>query len=161
MFVTPFRFAGFLYGRAKMVMLFNILDGMAALVLAIDLAIDFVQSRIRGRRPESPGGQDKRSQGEREILFGKSMRQSIIKMLHENQMDRWVPWPSMDVKVLLSFPLQWMFVRCFVCDQVGLHWTQLLRLLRLITVFRVNHFLQGAQQCSPQPEARSRSAATS
>ena len=145
MFVTPFRFAGFLYGRARMVMLFNILDGMAALVLAIDLAIDFVQSRIRERRPESPGGQDKRSQGERGILFGKSMRQSIVKMLHKNQMDRWVPWPSMDVKVLLSFPLQLMFVRCSVCDQVGLHWTQLLGLLRLITVFRVNHFLQCAE----------------
>ncbi len=101
-FVTPFRFAGFLYGRARMVMLFNILDGMAALVLAIDLAIDFVQSRIRERRPESPGGHDKRSQGERGILFGKSMRRSIVKMLHKNQMDRWVPWPSMDVKVLLS-----------------------------------------------------------
>ena len=47
MFVTPFRFAGFLYGRPRMVTLLNILDGVAALVLAIDLTIDFAQSAKR------------------------------------------------------------------------------------------------------------------
>ncbi len=145
MFMTPFRLAGFLYGRPRMMTLLNILDGIAALVLAIDLTIDIVQSRLRGRRSEVPGGESRPSQDQRGILFGKYLRLSVVKMLHLYRMDRWVPWPSMDVKVLLSFPLQWMFVRGSICSQVGLHWTQLFGLLRLVTAFRVNHFLQCAE----------------
>ena len=60
-------------------------------------------------------------------------------------MDRWVPWPSLDLKVLLSFPLQWMYATTSICQQYGLHWTQLFGIMRVLTVTRVLHFMQCAE----------------
>lgn len=137
MLVTPFRFAGFLYGRPNMVTLLNILDASAALVLAIDLAVYFIQTKLGARRNVFVE--------EGKTSFGRSMRLFFVKMTHSFRMDRWVPWPSTDIKVLLSFLLQWMFVRGSICSQVGLHWSQLLGLIRLVTAARVNHFLQCAE----------------
>ena len=56
-----------------------------------------------------------------------------------------VPWPSLDAKVLLSFFLQGCFVRCSLCAQIGLHWTQLFGLLRISCISRVLHFVQCAE----------------
>jgi len=134
--VTPFRFAGFLYGNEDAVILLNVLDGIGALILALDLAIDLMFSQLRINR------------------FGKSspvfralnqQRRSLVRWLQAHNMDRWVPWPSMDLKVLLSFPLQWLFVRTSICAQLGLHWTQLFGLIRTLTVVRVLHFMQCAE----------------
>lgn len=155
MVVTPFRFAGFLYGRPRMVILLNALDGLGALVLLMDLLVYLIQSKLSVRRviveDEIPTG-DRRMLFQKTKSFHKSTRNiilnrrnSLVKKLQSFRLNRWVPWPSMDIKVLLSFPLQYMIVRGSICSQVGLHWTQLIGLIRVVTALRVNHFLQCAE----------------
>ncbi|KAG7366064.1 ion transport protein [Nitzschia inconspicua] len=66
-------------------------------------------------------------------------------MLRLYRMDRWVPWPSLDIKVLVSFVLQGMVVQSPLCTRLGLHWTQMFGLLRVSCASRVLHFIQCAE----------------
>lgn len=146
MVVTPFRFAGFLYGRPTVLILLNMLDALAALVMALDLMMDFIQTKLRVRRivnVDSSSASTSWSNSIRRVIF--RQRLSIVKKLEWYRMDRWVPWPTLDLKVLISFPLQWVFVRSSICAKVGLHWTELFGLLRVLTAARVLHFMQCAE----------------
>lgn len=51
-------------------------------------------------------------------------------------------WPRNDLKVLLSFPLQYVYR---FPPGIGLHWTHLLSLVRVTTAARVMLFLQCAE----------------
>jgi hypothetical protein len=75
-------------------------------------------------------------------------RKSMFKTLRRYRMDRWVPWPSLDIKVLVSFSLQRLFVHSSLCARLGLHWTQLFGLLRISCASRVLHFIQCAENNS-------------
>ena len=72
----------------------------------------------------------------------------MFKTLTKYQMDRWVPWPSLDTKVLLSFVLQGLFVQSSLCTRLGLHWTQLFGLMRVSCASRVLHFVSCAENNS-------------
>jgi hypothetical protein len=56
-------------------------------------------------------------------------RRRVLKSLSHWKMDHWVPWPSLDVRVLLSFILQGIIVDSSICSNVGLHWTRKLLLV--------------------------------
>mmetsp|Transcript_56962 Transcript_56962/g.138767 ORF Transcript_56962/g.138767 Transcript_56962/m.138767 type:complete len:516 (-) Transcript_56962:765-2312(-) len=72
-------------------------------------------------------------------------RRLLLKTLSHWKMDRHVPWPSLDVRVILSFILQGIIVQASLCHYIGLHWTQLFGLIRISCVSRVTHFLQCAE----------------
>lgn len=183
MLVTPFRFAGFLYGHANMVILLDTLDALAASTMAIDMVINFIQTKLRiGNitqileaeenmeldmlrrrfRREFPNDDlpsvavlKQFYKANRPGLF-KSFRKSVLMFYYRRRvaiygalqslrMDRWVPWPALDARVLISFPLQWMYMPTSICAQVGLHWTQLFGMIRFLTVTRVWHAMLCAE----------------
>lgn len=160
--VTPFRFAGFYIGHPLVICLLDVLDFTAAFVMFLDLMIDTVQTKFRVSRnrfidaaTDSEGevsGKAKPTRLPRESpllrFAGKFIsrnRKSIVKTLTLYKMDRWVPWPSLDLRVLLSFVLQGLFVQSSLCTRLGLHWTQLFGLLRISCASRVLHFIQCAE----------------
>lgn len=122
MIFTPFRLAGFLYERPYLQVMFDILDVCAALVVAADLGIDIVQSKLKPHAKKSR-------------LIRRLVR--IVRRL-----EPWVPWPRNDAEVLVSFLLQGVYQ---LRPGIGLHWTHLLGLIRVVTGVRVMHFLQCAE----------------
>ena len=187
MIVTPFRFAGFLYGHDNMVVLLNILDSLAAFVMAIDMVVNVVQTKLRvghitnildrEKELESQSLQEKfrqdfpnettipsdailerfyqsdttlkrrrRKSFKQKLLFYYYRKRVVLyRKLQALKMDRWVPWPALDARVLISFALQWMYIPTSICAQIGLHWTQLFGLIRVLCATRVWHFMQCAE----------------
>lgn len=162
--VTPFRFAGFYIGHPMVIWVLDALDTMGALVMLLDLMVDTVQNRFRVSRDRFIDQGSSESESDSSLSPKKKRRRSsiksvakathkmvnrqrrqLIKSLAYYRMDRWVPWPSLDVRVLLSFILQGCVVRSSLCAQIGLHWSQLFGLLRVSCVARVLHFLQCAE----------------
>lgn len=157
--VTPFRFAGFYIGHANVIMFLDSLDLLAALIMLFDLMVDLIQSKfLLGKKhltPRNDADDDssvdswlrrRRSKAARSFLQAASKNhRAMINRLQTWEMDRWVPWPSLDIRVLLSFVLQGIFYRGSLCSSPGLHWTQLFGLLRVSCVSRVMHFLQCAE----------------
>ena len=73
-------------------------------------------------------------------------QRKIVKMLSRYEMDRWVPWPKLAMKVVVTMILQSAFVQDIsLCDQPGLHWTQLFGLARVLCARRVLHYVQCAE----------------
>ena len=160
--VTPFRLAGFLYEHRHIVRILDVLDAFAALVLAIDCSVFYLMKsrRIRqisqarewsivnqnGSSVAASITDSMRSQdgGEQTWMY-QQQQTKIVKFLQSMGMDQWMPWPSMDVRVLLSFPLQWIFSGSQVHAQLGLHWTHLFGLVRIMTIVRVVHFMTCAE----------------
>lgn len=163
---SAIRFAGFFIGRQYIIILFDILDTLAACAMSLDFLIDFVQSKLRLKQQfvaelndeaSIVSGLSRKSRDSVSIEMKRRFfspkiqnallrrQKSMIKRLRRWNMDRWMPWPKLDVKVLLSFVLQGLFVRSSLCAQPGLHWTQLFGLLRLSCASRVLHFVQCAE----------------
>jgi hemoglobin-like flavoprotein len=159
--VTPFRFAGFYIGHPRVILVLDVLDFAAAMVLLLDLMIDIVQTKFRVSRKrfieaesESEDERNRKTQLRKSLIhqanstgtflekFVSKHRKSLFKILRRYRMDRWVPWPSLDIRVLLSFVLQGLFVQSSLCTRLGLHWTQMFGLLRVTCASRVLHFVQ-------------------
>jgi hemoglobin-like flavoprotein len=122
MIFTPFRLAGFLYGRFYLQRIFDFFDVCAALAVAADLGIDFVQSKLKRRAENS-----------------RLVRQLVAIV---RRLEPWCPWPGNDIKVLLSFVCQCLYRPR---PDIGLHWTHLLGLIRVATGVRVLHFIHCAE----------------
>ena len=122
MFFTPFRLAGFLQGRVFLGAIFDFLDLCAALLITTDLVIDIIQSKLKRRYLNYP--------------FVRRLK-SVVQRL-----EPWVPWPTNDIKVLLSFLIQCAYMPH---PGIGLHWTHMFGLIRVATAVRVMHFLQCAE----------------
>ena len=162
--VTPFGVAGFYIGRSRVIFLFDLLDSLCVLVMLFDFIMDVIQSRLRiGKKhfidlDDATEDSDSTSNTRHFWMFrnhsavAKSVtrtmsrnRRRLMKLLQKWEMDRWVPWPSLDLRVFASFALQGMFYRGSLCSTPGLHWTQMFALLRLSCASRVLHFLQCAE----------------
>jgi hypothetical protein len=175
--VTPFRFGGFYIGHPKVIVTLDVLDFCAAMVMFLDLTIDIIQTKFRVSKKKfinytdtsddenEAGGARKKttSQGRRSVSLMLSIqsswdhvshrfitrnRKSVLKLLARYRMDRWVPWPALDIRVLASFVLQGIYVHSSLCSRLGLHWTQLFGLLRVSSASRALHFIQCAENNS-------------
>ncbi|KAG7351957.1 hypothetical protein IV203_008005 [Nitzschia inconspicua] len=162
--VTPFRFAGFNNGLPRIILILDILDFAASMVMLLDLIIDTIQTKFRvsrkrfvdaesymeedNHRNDQLGAAVVSCQSSVGLFVEKvvsNYRKKILKMLRLYRMDRWVPWPTLDMKVLVSFVLQGMVVQSPLCTRPGLHWTQMFGLLRVSCASRVLHFIQCAE----------------
>jgi hemoglobin-like flavoprotein len=159
--VTPVQCAGFFSGCPNIILILDFLDFLAAMVMLLDLLIDTVQTKFRvskSRFIDTVFDSNDKRDDTRELksvaaihLVGgwvSKHRKFIFKILRQYRMDRWVPWPSLDIRVLVSFLFQRLFVQSSLCTRLGLHWTQLFALLRISCASRVLHFIQCAENTS-------------
>jgi hemoglobin-like flavoprotein len=157
---TPVRCAGFFIGYPKVMLALDFLDFLAAMVMLLDLMIDTVQTKFRMSKSRfidavSVSSDDRHVTRQWKAIAIQFVgdcvskhRKFTFKILRQYRMDRWVPWPSLDIRVLVSFFLQGLFVQSSLCTRLGLHWTQLFALLRISCASRVLHFIQCAENNS-------------
>ena len=91
-------------------------------MVAADLGIDFVQSKLKRR--------------------AKNSRLVCHLVAIVRRLEPWCPWPGNDIKVLLSFVFQCLYKPR---PDIGLHWSHLLGLVRVVSGVRVLHFIQCAE----------------
>lgn len=166
--VTPFRFAGFYVGHLQVIRLLDTLDIICAMIMGWELFIWWTQTKLRVSRDRfiadattvTSDDEFSMSSGLLDIpwfrrqrwrlwdffnRFRDRKRRQLLHHVKQLKMDRWVAWPSLDVRVLLSFALQRAFYHGSLCSSPGLHWTQLFGLLRVTCASRVVHFVQCAE----------------
>ena len=159
---TPYRLAGFSQQVPIMEMAFDFMDVFAAMLFLIDLSSESIVRALTLRAKRDSSDINPIRLKIRKSLFPlKFFLNRIVRHVH---FERWANWPTCDLVVLCSFPLQHIYFLITGghpnCDGfpledfyyfftsggdpncAGIHWSAAFGLLRLFAIGRVVHSIR-------------------